>query len=1015
MRPLRLLQPFIFACLLLSSVAVYPCVDALRAFAIPAQPLRTALLQLGRQSGCSLVFDPLRIPDHQTQALSGQTTAAQALRVLLAPSGLEYRLLPGDIIAIAPGRGANSAQAPSKLSPATPAKVKASPAAEPGAPLLPVPKVPMESMLVTATPTGSRIRGADFAGFAQLDIIAPETIRGGGPQGPAELLRFLPAVAGNSTSTQVTNGGDGTASITLRGLPASNTLVLIDGRRTNPDAFNARSVDLNTLPLVMVERIEVLKDGASAVYGSDAIAGVINIVTRQRFTGLRVDAYYGQTQRDDLQTRQLNLLYGQATGEGGDAGDANFMLALASYRQDGIASRDRKLSRSADSRAQGGTDQRSTATPLPRVVLDGEAFVRTAGGDNGNTTQAFRVALDGDRFDQRQFTDAVVPSERDSALLRWNAPLSARWAFTGDALLSRTESTNPLAPVPVFSAFDGLRTPVRADAPFNPFGVALTDVRRRMLEFGTRHFHDESLSQRYIATFTFTDDNATADLTVSHHQTTARETVDGLVRADRLAQALGPTEFCTGACRPVDLLAGPGALVPEAVRFLRTATRSDATSALTAISGNASFIAFELPAGAVELGSGFDVRREVINVRPDAELQANNIIGATASGRTRGEREVYEAYLELLAPLLAERPWVRSLDLSLAARASRYSDFGSTVKPKAALRFRPSDTLLLRAAWGKGFRAPTLRQLFVASESSFDALNDPCASPTLVTTLPGCSGQSDPTLSQFLTVRGGNRDLLAERAETVTFGMAYSPTPALTASLDYYRISQRDVVDANAQYVLNQNARFGRFPDRVQRDAQGNLLRVQATPLNIGRREVSGWDIGLDYSIHSARLGVFDLALNSSYINNFQDQLNPDTPTQQQAGTFSDEASSGNGSLPHWKASFGLQWQSAAWNARYGIYYVGDLREQVPEIGGARRIDSWINHNLQISYAFNAPGFSFNPADSSGAELEVALGVENLFDAEPPFAASAFNDNFDGRTYSLAGRYIYLRLSAGLH
>ena len=244
---------------------------------------------------------------------------------------------------------------------------------------------------------------------------------------------------------------------------------------------------------------------------------------------------------------------------------------------------------------------------------------------------------------------------------------------------------------------------------------------------------------------------------------------------------------------------------------------------------------------------------------------------------------------------------------------------------------------------------------------------------------------------------------------------AAGPTAALTASVDYYRISQRDVVDANAQFVLNQNARFGRFPERVQRDAQGNLLQVQATPLNIGRREVSGWDIRLDYNANSTRLGVFELALNTSYINSFQDQLNPDTPTQQQAGTFSDEASSGNGSLPHWKASFGLQWQKGAWSGRYGIYYVGELHEQVPESGRERSIDSWTNHNLQISYAFNAPGFSFSHPGTNGAELEAALGVENLFDAEPPFAASAFNDNFDGRTYSLAGRYVYLRMSAGLH
>ena len=1018
MRPLRLLQSIILAWLLLVPVVARACVDVSRDFDIDAQPLRSALLQFGRQSGCSLVFDPLRIPERQAHALKGLTTVAQALRYLLAQSGLEFRLLPGDIIAIAPRRNRDAARpqasAAQRAPPPVSADARANAAAQHALPTAQSPE--LESILVTATPTGSRIRGADFAGFAQLDVIAPETIRGGGPQGPAELLRFLPAVAGNSTSTQVTNGGDGTASITLRGLPASNTLVLIDGRRTNPDAFNARSVDLNTLPLAMIERIEVLKDGASAVYGSDAIAGVINIVTRSPFSGLRVDAYYGQTQRDDLQTQQLNLLYGLATGAANDDfGEGKLMLALSSYRQDGIASRDRRLSRNADSRAQGGTDQRSTATPAPRVVLEGAAYVRNPSGGSSDSTLAFRPANDADRFNQREYTDAVVPSQRDSAFVRWNAPLSAHWAFIGDALLSRTESVNRLAPVPLFTAFDGQRTPVRADASFNPFGIELTDVRRRMVEFGTRHFHDESRSQRYSSAFAFTGDTATADITLSYHQTAAQEGVDGVLLADRLAQSLGSAELCVAACRRVNLLDGPGAISPDAVRFLQARTRTDAISVLAAVSGNASFVAFELPAGSARLATGFDLRREAIDVRPDAELRANNIIGATASGRTRGDRRVYEAYVELLAPLLAGRAGLRSLDLSLAARASRYSDFGGTVNPKAALRYRPSDALLLRAAWGKGFRAPTLRQLFVASESSFDFLNDPCASAELAASLAGCRGQSDPTLSQFLTLRGGNPDLLPERASTLTFGVVYSPTQTLSASVDYYSIGQRDVVDANAQFVLNQNARFGRFADRVQRDAQGNLLEVQASPINIGRRAVSGWDVGLHYSFESTPRGVFDVAVNTSYINSFQDQLNPDTPTRQQAGRFSDEASSGNGSLPHWKASVGLQWQQSAWNGRYSIYYVSPLREQVPESERARRIDAWVNHNLQISYVASGPGAQLWRTGAASTELEVALGVENLFDAEPPFAASAFNDNFDGRTYSLAGRYVYLRVSAGTH
>lgn len=681
-----------------------------------------------------------------------------------------------------------------------------------------------------------------------------------------------------------------------------------------------------------------------------------------------------------------------------DVQDTSLLLALSSYGQDGIASRRRALSRHADERPRGGVDQRSTATPFTRVVLDDTAYIRVDGDGDGEFA-GFRRATDEDRFDHRDYTDAVQPSMRNSLFLRSETPLGPTSQLSLDALLNSTSARNDLAPVPLFSAADGERTPIAADAPTNPFGVALTDVRRRLVEFGPRRFRNHTFTQRYGALVEFASERMEAEFSLSYQRSAAQEQVDHLLRADRLASALDPAIACTPPCRRIDLLGGPGSLSPDDVAWLRADTVSDGLSTLLRAAGDASFIAADLPAGQLRIATGVDLRRETIDVDPDRALAAGTIIGAASMGATHGERAIREVYAEALVPLLDDAPWARSLDLSVAARASHYENVGSSYTPKFGLRYRPTDMLLLRAAWGRGFRAPTLQQLVTADEVSFDFLNDPCAGSLPPSELPGCSGAADPTLTQFATVRGGNRALKPERARTSTFGIVFTPSADVLLSADYYRIRQRDVVDANAQFVLNQNAFFGRFPDRVLRSPDGNLLRVVARPLNIGRRDVSGWDFTLrgGWPLQGGQLQV---ALNAATIARYRDKLDPSAPGEDQAGTFSDEASSGNGALPHWKSTASVHWTNDRWRLAWDAYYVGPLRERIPGTDRRRRIDAWLSQDLQLSHAF--PGVD---------DLEVGVGVENLFDEAPPFAASAFNDGFDGRTYALAGRYFFVRLT----
>ena len=947
--------------------------------------LRQALLAFGRQSGCSIVFDPNLGGDLLSQPLVGTMPPLQALRRLLGALPLQFDRVDAGIITV-------TGSAP-------PAAV-----ARPTGPVIrrtatrpaPQPKRIEEVTVSADAPTGSRIRAADFGGFAQTDIITRVDVQRSGHQSLSDVLRFVPAVAGNSTSTLVTNGGDGTATVTLRGLPSENTLVLIDGHRTNPDALKAKSVDLNSLPLAMVERIEVLKDGASSAYGSDAIAGVVNIVTRREISGFELDIYNGVAQRGDLPTHQVSAA-------GGWRGDAvSFSWGASSYSQGELKSRDRAASRSADNRTRGGIDQRSSATVLPRVIVGDDALIRLGPNETPmGGTLPLRLASDDDRYDPREVTSAVVPSDRWSVFARTTLDLGIG-QLRGGVLRNHTHADNTFASVPIFTDFQRDPLIVAADQAFNPFGVALTDVRRRGVEFGARHGVNSSDTWRGDLGLDISAAAIDAALQLSYHRTNGLSEGTHEVDATRLRRALGSPSGCSAPCVPVNLFGGAGSITPAMVNYLAATQRARGTSSLLNVTGDASTDIAMLPAGSLRAGIGFDLRHEEIHTDPDALTRSGDAIGGFGFGPTRGSRDVAEAYLETLVPLLRDSPGVVSLDLSLATRVSHYSDFGTTANPKLAVRYRPSTNWLVRAARSSGFRAPTLQQLFIADERSFQFLNDPCAIPANVFILVGCGRQSDPTLTQFLTTTGGNRHLRPERSTTTTFGVVWTPeaAPGLTFSVDYYLIEQRKVVNENAQYIVNQNARFGRFTDRVTRDERGNIKTVSARALNIGQRDVSGLDIAAKWQLPNSTLGNWEIAANGAYIHRFADRLTPDSPRIDHAGTFSDEASSGDGSLPHWKADAGVLWLSGNFEVRYDLFFVSKLTETVPRLDVRRVIEAWYSHNLQVSYASSLP-----------LNARITAGVNNLLDTSPPFSAAAFNDSFDGRTYDLAGRFWYLRLS----
>lgn len=836
--------------------------------------------------------------------------------------------------------------------------------------------------------TGTHLRHPELESYAPIDVLAQPELEITGAQTIAELLKFLPAVAGNSTSTAVTNGGNGTATVTLRGLPASNTLVLINGRRIVSNGFGGEAADLNTIPLSSVDRIEILKDGASAVYGSDAIAGVVNIILRRDFDGLSVNSYYGQAEEGDQETESHYVTWG-TTGDRG-----HVMLSLAHYRQGQLLSRDRELSETADNRLRGGTDLRSSASPGGFIDLGDDSIVTF-------DEDGYRPWTPEDLYNYREFTSALVPSERHSVYAEGNLDLSDNALFFVDAMAVRTRSENTLAPTPIFTRFENGDLTIAANNIYNPFGQDITDVRKRVLELGPRKQENLTDTWRLNSGLKGIWDSWQWELTLALHYTEASERLTNLVDPNALSLSLKGPDICAATidCVPVNLLGPTGSITPEQLDYVRGSSLLDGASRMGSITYITNGVLGSNSAGEILAAAGVEVRREAIDFE-STNAMGLSYIGGSSSGSAEGHRLIGETFAEISVPLLTDRLW-----LDGAVRYSDYSDFGSTTNPKLAMRWRPAPTVLVRASYATGFKAPTLIDMNQNGYQSQEYLFDPCTRSD-ASTLPGCRGQADQARIQYLTSFGGNTGLQPETSDNRSLGIVWTPAAiqGFSATLDVFDIRQNDVIDTNPQFLIDKNAYTGLFTNRVLRDESGDIIQILATRLNIGAREVRGVDLALRYEHDSQELGQFRWALNGSQMQQYRNQAAPGAEIEDFAGIFIDPASGGAGSLPEWKANTGVYWKKNRWEGGYTVHYVGKLDESftLNESLVTRQIDSWFSHDMQLAYSLPKNGLRF------------ALGIDNVFDRDPPFAATAFNDNFDSRSYDLSGRYWYTTLAYSL-
>lgn len=907
--------------------------------------------------------------------------------------------------------------------------------------------------------TGSRIRRDPLNQDSPVITVDQDALAKTGLSAVADVLQRLPSAAGGLNS-KVNNSGNlgnppdgggvgaGSAEIDLRYLSAKRTLVLVDGLRfvnaTSASGIPA-TVDLNTMPANMIERIEVLQAGASPLYGSDAIAGVVNVITVSQQKGLKLSAQYGQyLDYNDGKTQDYQASWGNGSGS-----PVDFAIGASYVDQKAVRSSNRDISLFPNpgqtSCSNGGGGCSSAAANGRFLTFLGSQTIGTA-PDNTPTLAELRPFTTADRFNFAPYQYILTPSKRYGAWASMKTDLGGDTHLRLRASWNKRKSQNQAAFEPLFigpdagngagSLFDTLSFDV--SNPYNPFGVTLESglnpdgtpngraanysfIARRLIEAGQRTFDQN------VTTFSV---NATLDGKLSLGErdwywdvngifgfNQARQSFTGNVRADRVALAIGPVAACnaTPGCVPLNLFGGAGSITPAMLNWIGFTQRDNSKQRLTGITANITGDLFELPAGPVGVAFGYEHRAQSAEFNPDPIVAAGFSADIPAQP-AKGRYNVDEVYGEVRIPILKDQPAAYSLELNGAVRHSDYSISGSSTTYTVTGLWKPVRDILLRGAYSTGFRAPSLGELF-GGRSRFDLpADDPCTSaagglfPTNATVRANCIANGVPANGSYAEDQGGqipvitqgNINLKPEKSKNLTFGIVYSPQWARAGGgnfhveANYYSIKVNNAIGAvDPNVTLNNCALLGDAAScaLVKRTANGFINQIDGTLGNLDSIETKGLDITANYRTRETGVGRIGLSVNATHLIKYKLTASNGFVVLDRVGT---ERGSPDQAYPKWKGNATLDWSLGDFEAAWTNRYVQSVTESNGNELGKR-----IYTDIQLTYT---PSF---------LDRKVALtaGVNNLFDRDPPGCFTCSVNNYDPTTYDVPGQFGYLRLS----
>lgn len=910
--------------------------------------------------------------------------------------------------------------------------------------------------------TGSRIRRVDAETSQPVFSVSRADIDAQGLTSIGDVIQNLTA-NGSALNTTFNNGGNGESRVSLRNLGSNRTLVLVNGRRWVGGTGLGGAVDLNTIPTAAVERIEVLKDGASTIYGSDAIAGVVNIILRTDFEGAEANAYYGEFSKGDGERQSYDFLVGSHSDR------FSSMFGAQYVKEEPVFAGERAIS--SEPLAGTGVAFGSSTTPFGRFQVctdpnvqnpfdcpaaqrrrpDGSAGQFTY--DPGQSGLNYRPFTANDFFNFAPLNYLLTPQERYSIFTSGSFEITDSIRFKATATYNNRRSEQLLAAMPiVLGTGPGAGTQAQTiqiskDSIYNPFGAPVVRIQRRAVETGGRSFGQNVDTFQYTGAlegeFQLADRYFYWDAGWTYANNKSNDKTDGLFNVLALRQALGPSMLVNGVptcvatpgdastaingCVPLNLLGAEGSITPEMLAFSSFQAHDQGGFEMLDYFANLSGDLFELPGGTAGFALGLEHRRESGFDRPDALIGSGNTTGNSRTPTT-GQTTVDEGYLEISLPALKDLPFAKELTFSLATRISDYDGIPSTTRSKFGVQWKPFDDLMVRANWSQGFRAPSIAELFTGVADNFPQLSDPCNNVNFgslsAAQQQACIAQGVPNGGydqgnpQIRTSVGGNPNLQPETAVTRTIGLVYSPSylPGFDLSLDWWKIHLGNIVSTVGAQTILDNCVQSLNTDTTtcqlfNRNSDGSIANLLDASINAGFSDTEGYDLTINYVLPENQFGRFSFTWDSTYLEDIDDELGTEVGVYT---TFNNNWRIRSNLTARWeKGDFG-----ATWAARYYSHQTEDCQ-------------------FLVNYGFNdlcsdadrtigdGQGGSVNAAENKiGATTysdvtvywntpwngKVTVGVNNVFDRDPPFSVQAFANSFDPQ-YEVPGRFFYLRLN----
>lgn len=986
-----------------------------RSFDVPAGDLRVALDSYARQAGVQLIYRVEDVQGLRTSGVQGESDISSALSRLLSNTGLEVERDTSGAFAIVPQPVGDRANA-------GPAEV--------------------DEIIVT----GSRLQNTFDSPTPVIAIDRTELLE----QGYMDVAEALSDTPGIQESVSLANSqnathANGLSTVDLRGLGSNRTLTLINGRRTVSNAASSNTVSLSTIPELFIDRIEVTTGGGSAIYGSDAIAGVVNVITQRNLDGVRARIVGGTTADGGGESIEYSV-----AGGGRFLEDRLAIMAGATFdRQFHLAAVDREFT------------QRSVAFDAPTNTVSTPALSTTIPGGRFNSGRWFYDAsglrptfvTDVNGFETRADGTLITPRDNLNGAVRFDFDVNDDTQLWGQLMYSMVTTDSTRAPGSInngstFGVNDefSLGRLSRTSHPFAPVEIRSSasasgiDFRRRMVEVGPNRIHNERETIRSWMGLQGTFGHGwNWDVTGGYAQYNGEQIRGNTFNMQRLQWALdsevsGGVTRCRSAaaradgCVPINIF-GVGSITPEMANYIRANTRYAQENRQYTFEGYVSGTVMELPAGPLQTAFGFSSRRDTTETFGDP-LILSGLASSSYLPAYYGDIRANEIFAEASAPLIADMPGIHRLAVNAAVRVARYNldAVGTTVSYRAGIQWHPIADLRVRTEYARAQRAPDSSELFSPPRDDADTVIDICHGVTATSTgtisqncradpriAAAIAAAADGTFRQISrTIQGpnsGNPNLFEETADTWTFGLVYRPSyiEGLEASIDYYDIQISDVIASLSNDSIltgcytDAAGTSNRFCSIITRNADGQLVRILNQEDNLNGMRARGVDFALNYRFDLDRWrvpGDFRASLIYTRRLELSTEFNgiSSVVTEDQVGEVGNAEN---------EARFNLGWSDDNWALRWTTRYIGEVVDSNSRLEAALAagtvdpqflyLDSYWRHDLSASVT----PMPENP------RVRIFGSVRNIFNEYGPFLPDGTDSGGElnyNSSYGVTGR-----------